>query len=1131
MYLLVTNTYLPVSRLTHDAMKKQLLYCFSGKLWVCYLNALHTGASLRYAAAQTGEMQFPASAMKKPLLFFLTVFWMQAALHSADAQTVDIALPVSKYEFPQRSQVTVLTNGNFVYSNYNHSEPGRKNCGIVQLYNGKTLALISTLKGQYENDQIGQRVYALPNGNFVTSSEYCNSGNLSRVGAVTWVNGLTGLSGYVGSTNSLMGSSYMDQVSIGGVTVLANGNYVVGSYRWTNGTGTSLGAATWCSGSTGRVGYVSTANSLFGAWGNDLVGTTGNIVPLTNGNYVVVTKNWDNGPISDAGAVTLCNGATGTSGVLSTANSLVGANPNDQVGYGGVTPLANGNFVVCSPNWRNGSAATAGAATWVNGTTGLIGEVSTANSLVGAQANDQVGAVVTALTNGHYMVGSSYWKNGAAQMAGAATWGNGSTGITGVVSTANSLVGTHEFDFVGGRAVPLTNGNILVVSWSWGNGTTPTVGAITWCNGSGPTVGEVSASNSMTGTVAAERLGTAVALKNGNYVIVNPKWVNSNGDNLGAVVWADGTTGISGTITDAIAIVGRLNGDAIGSDGVFPLANGNYVIGSRDWDSGTLANAGAVTWMDGTKPASGMVTETNSLYSNAYGGTSVLNMLTPLPNGNYVVKSGNYLSPNVKGGAVTWGNGNGGSAGEINASNSLVGVPNDDFFRANIGASPDGNYTILNSGTYLNGRRVGSATWGNGATGTTGEFNDCNSVFGEVFNGGSSMSAVYNHINNYMVVPRPDDNLLTIYYPGGPYLGKTADNAAANIANGQSANVMNAGGCRIIASLTSSGASPVTGTVNAKVWVETAVPQFGSDPFVARHYEITPDNNAATATGRITLYFSQKEFTDFNAAPRSTRNLPVNANDASGKANLRIGKYAGTSSDGTGLPGSYGSILSTIIDPDDNDIVWNDTFKRWEVTFDTEGFSGFVIQTTTEPLPVRLVSFSAKPEGKTVKLDWQIADAVNFSHFEIERAPDAKQFGAFGKIDFEEGVDSYTLTDGHPLTSFDGQAYYRLKMVDADGSYAFSKILSVQLDGGNAAYVYPNPVVDRFIISLPAYEGKAGKMTLVNASGKVLHSEAFTVKNGEASMDFKKSLLEEGHYIIQLDLGGERRQFKIVRTR
>lgn len=1070
--------------------------------------------------------------MRNTILFVLNVLLLWVAASNIYAQTVDIPLPVSDYSFGQASRITVLTNGNFVYSNQNHSEPGRENCGIVQLYNGKTLALISTLQGQKADDQIGQRVYALPNGNFVTSSEYCNSGT-TRTGAVTWVNGVTGLSGYVGAINSLTGSSYMDQVSIGGVKVLANGNYVVASYRWTNGTGTSIGAVTWCSGTTGRTGYVSAANSLIGAWGGDLVGANGTIFPLTNGNYVVATKNWDNGPVSDAGAVTLCNGTTGTFGVVSTINSLVGSNPNDQVGSGGVTALSNGNYVVCSPGWRNAAFATAGAATWVNGSTGLIGEVSTANSLVGSQADDRVGSGATALSNGHYVVGSSSWNNGAVRDAGAATWGNGTTGLVGTISPANSLVGTHEYDFVGGSATPLTNGNYVVVSWSWGDGTTPTLGAITWCNGTGTTAGEVTSANSLIGSVAAERLGTAVALTNGNYVVVNPKWVNGNGENLGAVVWADGTTGITGTISAANAIIGRTNGDAIGSsDGILPLANGHYVIASRSWDSGTLVNAGAVTWMDGTKPATGVVTESNSLYTNAYGGISVLNMLTALPNGNYVVKSGSYLSPNTKGGAITWGNGNGGTVGEINVSNSLVGVPDDNFFRADIGTSPDGHYFIVNDETYHNGIKGGSATWGNGASGTKGEFNDCNTVFGEIFSGGFSMAAGYNHINQYLIVARTEENLLTIFYTnGGPYLGKPQDSATADISSGQSTNLMNAGGCRILASLTSSGANPVSGMVDAKVWVETAVPAFGTDPFVARHYEITPADNAATATGRVTLYFSQKEFTDFNAAPRSTLNLPVSPGDATGKANLRIGKYAGASSDGTGLPNSYASILSTIIDPADNDIVWNDTFKRWEVTFDTEGFSGFVVQTSPVPLPVRLVSFHAKAEENAVRLDWEIADAVNFSHFEVERSVDGKHFAFLGKENYNSVQARYTFTDHHPQTDAQGRAYYRLKMQDADQTHAYSKIITARPVRRDVTYLFPNPAADEFKIVIPDSNKQTGTVTLIDASGRKVLNQSVSIINGRIQIDLKQARVPDGTYIVQLGVDGTLRQFKFTKTR
>ena len=88
--------------------------------------------------------------------------------------------------------------------------------------------------------------------------------------------------------------------------------------------------------------------------------------------------------------------------------------------------------------------------TWGNGTRGVTGAVSAANSLVGSTANDRVGGgCVTALTNGNYVVSSLYWDNGAAADAGAVTWGNGTSGVTGAVSAANSLVGSTADDRVG----------------------------------------------------------------------------------------------------------------------------------------------------------------------------------------------------------------------------------------------------------------------------------------------------------------------------------------------------------------------------------------------------------------------------------------------------------------------------------------------------------------------------------------------------------------------------------------------------------------------------------------------------------------------------------------------------------
>ena len=73
------------------------------------------------------------------------------------------------------------------------------------------------------------------------------------------------------SADSLVGSSATDQVGLSGVTVLANGHYVVRSAYWSG----SFGAATWCSGTSGQSGAVNSNNSLVGSKANDWVSSGG----------------------------------------------------------------------------------------------------------------------------------------------------------------------------------------------------------------------------------------------------------------------------------------------------------------------------------------------------------------------------------------------------------------------------------------------------------------------------------------------------------------------------------------------------------------------------------------------------------------------------------------------------------------------------------------------------------------------------------------------------------------------------------------------------------------------------------------------------------------------------------------
>ncbi|MBL4802219.1 MAG: filamentous hemagglutinin N-terminal domain-containing protein, partial [Emcibacter sp.] len=614
--------------------------------------------------------------------------------------------------------ITALSNGNFVLVNKYWDNGAVTDAGAATWINGTTglsgvISSTNSLVGEHNNDRVGfLGVTKVGNGNYVVISPYLDDGTIIDAGAVTWGDGNTGVKGVITSSNSLVGASAGDYIGQLGVTVLTNGNYVVISPKFRNGTNSHTGAITWGSGNTGISGEVSSTNSLVGSTNSDFVGNQG-VFALTNGNYVVASSTWDNGTKVDAGAVTWGNGLGGTIGAVSSANSLVGTNTNYKVGSLGVIALTNGNYVVKSPEWNSSR----GAATWGNGATGVTGAVSSSNSLVGSNSDDDVGSSVTALTNGNYVVNSDDWKNGSATKAGAVTWGNGATGISGAVSTSNSLFRANQSSYVGNEVIVLTNGNYVVISPYWEN----SLGAVTWGNGLGGTTGAVSSSNSLVGATAVDKVGTAasnfrrgvVALTNGNYVVISHSWDNGAVVDAGAVTWGNGSGGTVGVISSANSLVGTTAGDKVGSVGVTALTNGNYVIASNYWDNGAQANAGAVTWGNGATGTSGVVSSSNSLTSarsSSYvGGRSVI----ALTNGNYVVVSNSWNDTSLNDvGAVTWGNGTTGISGVISSANSLIGSQQNDRVGL-IGTTDYGEDVLaLSNGNYV----VRSQQWKNGTT-------------------------------------------------------------------------------------------------------------------------------------------------------------------------------------------------------------------------------------------------------------------------------------------------------------------------------------------------------------------------------------------------------------------------------
>lgn len=105
--------------------------------------------------------------------------------------------------------------------------------------------------------------------------------------------------------------------------------------------------------------------------------------------------------------------------------------------------------------------------------------------------------------------------------------------------------------------------------------------------------------------------------------------------------------------------------------------------------------------------------------------------------------------------------------------------------------------------------------------------------------------------------------------------------------------------------------------------------------------------------------------------------------------------------------------------------------------------------------PVKLTSFKTSVVGGKVILIWNASNELDFYKFEVQRAKDALSFERVGSVQGKD-LELYSFNDDFPIM---GENYYRLKMIDLDGSYEYSKIITANFIGNDGFKVFPNPIV------------------------------------------------------------------------
>ncbi len=179
------------------------------------------------------------------------------------------------------------------------------------------------------------------------------------------------------------------------------------------------------------------------------------------------------------------------------------------------------------------------------------------------------------------------------------------------------------------------------------------------------------------------------------------------------------------------------------------------------------------------------------------------------------------------------------------------------------------------------------------------------------------------------------------------------------------------------------------------------------------------------------------------------------------------------------------------------------------------------------PLPVELTEFNGVNQDGYNKLYWITASEVNNDFFELERSSDGESFASIGTVQGKGTVSNesrYTFMDNEP---YFGNNYYRLKQVDFNGSFEYSKVLLVKNETVRKAFAisaYPNPTsagANKFTIRAIKDNEFVATVLIRDMAGRVISS--YLLGNEmDTTQEVELKGMPSGIYLIEMNQGQKR---------
>ncbi|HEY8402775.1 MAG TPA: sugar-binding protein [Cytophagaceae bacterium] len=175
------------------------------------------------------------------------------------------------------------------------------------------------------------------------------------------------------------------------------------------------------------------------------------------------------------------------------------------------------------------------------------------------------------------------------------------------------------------------------------------------------------------------------------------------------------------------------------------------------------------------------------------------------------------------------------------------------------------------------------------------------------------------------------------------------------------------------------------------------------------------------------------------------------------------------------------------------------------------------------PLPVEFLYVDAEIINQTVLLNWATVSEVDNDKFIIERSVDLDNWQQVGEVGGAGKVNSVTLYNYQDYSPYNGLSYYRIKQIDLNGKYTYSKAIAVE-SYPYSVHVSPNPFVDELSIHYDALG--IVEITITDLAGKIVHSSQVNNESGKVNIS---PSLDAGVYMLKIRQEDYIENIKVIR--